>query len=142
MRVKDIMTKSPVLCTPNTGLATAARKMCDHNCGEIPVVDDEKTMTPVGVITDRDITCRSVAVGKNPLDLKVSDCMTVPAITVTPETAIEDCCDIMAKEKIRRVPVIDKNGRICGIVSQADIALQCDLKEAGTVVREVSLAGS
>lgn len=142
MRVNEIMTKNPVFCTPSSPLESAARKMCDYNCGEIPVVDDEKTMKPVGVITDRDITCRSVAVGKNPKELKVSDCMTVPAITVTPETSIEDCCDIMAKEKIRRVPVIDKNGRICGIVSQADIARRCDPKEAGTVVREVSLAGT
>lgn len=140
MRVKDIMTVNPAFCTPNTSLQEAAREMRDYNCGEIPVVDDAKTMKPVGVITDRDITCRSVADGKNPLELKVGDCMTVPAVTVTPEMEVEECCVILAQEQIRRVPVVDKDGRCCGIVSQADIALRCDPAEAGEVVREVSLA--
>lgn len=140
MRVKDIMTKNPALCTPDTSLREVARAMCEHNCGEIPVVDDKKTMKPIGVITDRDITCRSIAAGKNPLELKVGDCMTVPAVTVTPEMEVEECCVILAQEQIRRVPVVDKNGRCCGIVSQADIARQCGPAETGEVVREVSLA--
>lgn len=140
MKVSDIMTKDPAVCTPETAVRDAAREMCDQNCGEIPVVDDLKTRRPVGVITDRDITCRSVAMGKNPLELSVSDCMTTPAITVTPDMDVEECCLILAQEQIRRVPVVDENGRVCGIVSQADIVRRVDPAEAGEVVREVSLS--
>lgn len=140
MKVSDIMTKDPAVCTPETAVRDAAREMCDQNCGEIPVVDDLKTRRPVGVITDRDITCRSVAMGKNPLELSVSDCMTTPAITVTPGMDVEECCLILAQEQIRRVPVVDENGRVCGIVSQADIVRRVDPAEAGEVVREVSLS--
>jgi len=140
MKVSDIMTKDPSVCTPETAVQDAAREMCDQNCGEIPVVDDLKTRKPVGVITDRDITCRSVAMGKNPLELSVSDCMTTPAITVTPDMDVEECCLILAQEQIRRVPVVDENGRVCGIVSQADIVRRVDSAEAGEVVREVSLS--
>lgn len=140
MKVRDIMTKDPAVCTADTTLQDAAREMCDRNCGEIPVVDDLTTRKPVGVITDRDITCRSVAMGKNPLELTVSECMTAPAVTVSPDMDVDECCLILAQEQIRRVPVVDENGRVCGIVAQADVVRRVDPAEAGEVVREVSLS--
>lgn len=140
MTVKEIMTKDPIVCTPQTSLREVARAMCDYNIGEIPIVDAEESMKPLGVITDRDITCRSVAAGKNPMELEAAECMTSPAVTVTPDTDLARCREILAKEQLRRLPVVDRDGRVCGIVSQADIALRCDPKEAGEVVREVSLA--
>lgn len=140
MKVQEIMTKSPTFCTPDTGLQAAAKMMCDSDCGELPVLDGKKTMKPIGVITDRDITCRAVAAGKNPLELKVSDCMTQPAVTVTAETDLDECCELLEQHQIRRVPVVDKSGRCCGIVAQADIALKCGPEKTGEVVREVSQA--
>jgi CBS domain-containing protein len=140
MKITDIMTKNPAYCTPETDLQSAARKMCDLDCGEIPVVDDAKSMMPVGVVTDRDITCRSVAKGLNPQELEVRDCMTSPAVTATIDASVEDCCEILARERIRRLPVVDGDGRLCGIVSQADIARRCGAKEAAEVLREVSLS--
>jgi predicted transcriptional regulator len=76
----------------------------EHDCGEIPVVDNMQSKRPVGVVTDRDITIRTVALGKNPLDLRARDCMSSPAVTVTPETSVEDCCNLMEENQLRRFP--------------------------------------
>ena len=140
MKVKDVMTKNPAFCTPEDGLQQVARRMCDSDCGELPVLDSRQSMKPVGVVTDRDITCRTVARGKNPLEMQVSDIMSAPPVTVTPETDVDACCELLEERKIRRVPVVDDQGRCCGIVSQADIALKYGAEKAGEVVRRVSLA--
>jgi CBS domain-containing protein len=138
MKAKDIMTQNPKCCTPETSLQTVARLMCDCICGEIPVVESEQTMKPIGVITDRDITCRTVAQGKNPLQMKVQDCMTKPAITVSPEASLQECCQIMERKHIRRVPVVDQTGRCCGIVAQADVAKHASEHEIAECLKELS----
>ena len=93
---------------------------------------------PIGVITDRDIVCRTVAKGLNPLDLTVAECMTEPCVTVTPQMSLSDCCHVLEENQIRRVPVVDEAGSCCGIVSLADIALHTKKSVAGEVVKEVS----
>lgn len=137
MQVREVMTKSPVCCAPETSLREVAQLMAEHDCGEIPVVDGA-ARRPIGVITDRDITVRAVAAGRNPLDLAARDCMTSPVITVTAETSIEECCHTMEAHKVRRVPVVDQGGSCCGIVSQADVALKAGDRQSAEVVREVS----
>ncbi|HXT01323.1 MAG TPA: CBS domain-containing protein [Elusimicrobiota bacterium] len=138
MKAREIMTKNPVVCTPETGLQAVATMMCDTNCGEIPVVESMSNQTPVGVITDRDITCRVVAKGLNPRELKAASCMSSPALTVGQDTELQECCEILEGHQIRRVPVVDKQGRCCGIVAQADIVLRCPPDVASEVVKEVS----
>jgi CBS domain-containing protein len=112
--------------------------MIDHDCGEIPVVNDKLRKVPVGVITDRDIVCRTVAQGINPLDLAVADCMSKPCVTVTPEMKVEDCARILEENQVRRVPVVDASGSCCGIVALADIALHARKGVTAEVVKEVS----
>ena len=73
MNVEDIMTRNPVCCTPDSGLRDVAQMMVDCDCGEIPVVESFESLIPVGVITDRDIVCRVVAKGMNPLEKPVSE---------------------------------------------------------------------
>ena len=119
MQVQEIMTKNPTCCTPDTKLIDVARMMCDCDCGEIPVV--ERNM-PIGVITDRDIVCRTLAQGLNPMQMTARDCMTQPAVAVALEATLEDCCATLEQHQIRRVPIVDARGEIRGIVSQADIA--------------------
>ena len=137
MQVKDVMTPDPVCCRRDSSLQEVARKMVEHDCGEIPVVDEGGKA--VGVVTDRDICCRTVAEGKNPLEMKAGDVMTSPCITVTPETDLDDCCKVMEDEQIRRVPVVDASGRCCGIVAQADIAQNVrDKSEMAEVVEKIS----
>jgi CBS domain-containing protein len=137
MKVKEIMSKEPACCTRESSLQDVAILMSEHDCGEIPVVDNMQSKRPVGVVTDRDITIRTVALGKNPLELRARDCMSSPAVTVTPETTVDDCCALMEDNQLRRVPVVDESGCCCGIVSQADIARNSK-KDAGELVKDVS----
>jgi CBS domain-containing protein len=138
MKVKDVMTADPACCISATALQEVAQMMIDHDCGEIPVVENQETKLPIGVITDRDIVCRTVARGLNPLDLTVADCMTKPCVTVTPEMSVAVCSRIMEENKIRRVPVVDAAGSCCGIVALADIALHAQKAMTAEVVKEIS----
>lgn len=138
MQVKDVMTADPACCISETALQEVAQMMVDHDCGEIPVVDDKERRLPIGVITDRDIVCRTVARGINPLDLTVADCMTTPCVTVMPEMSVGSCAWLMEDKKIRRVPVVDADGRCCGIVALADIARLGKTGVTAEVVKEVS----
>jgi CBS domain-containing protein len=138
MNVKEVMTAEPACCTSDMSLQEVAKLMVDHDCGCIPVVDDKNTKKPMGMITDRDITIRTVAQGKNPLDLTASDAMSSNPITVTPMTSLEDCCNLMESNQIRRVAVVDESGSCCGIIAQADIALNAKEAKTAEVVQEVS----
>jgi CBS domain-containing protein len=138
MQVKDVMTADPTCCTPETPLPKVASMMVDNDCGEIPVVENNSSRVPVGAITDRDIVCRTVAKGINPLELTAADCMSKPIVTVTPDMSLEDCCRTMEQNLIRRVLVVDESGACCGIVALADIALQTTKSLEGDVVKEVS----
>ena len=138
MNVNEIMTKDPTCCTPDTGLQEVAQMMVDSDCGCIPVVDSEGSKMPIGMITDRDITCRVVAKGQNPLDLTAQDAMTTTVVSVTPDTSIEDCCDLMEESQVRRIAVVDENGACCGIIAQADIATNASDRKTAEVVQEVS----
>src|SRR5919112_610028 len=132
------MTPDPACCTPDTTLQRAAELMVENDCGEIPVIDNAASMKPVGVITDRDIVCRTVAKGLTPLTMLVSECMTTPCVTVTPDTSLDECCRVLEENQIRRVPVVDAGGACCGIVALADIAKHAKKRETAEVVREVS----
>jgi len=138
MTVQSVMTTNPACCTPTTSLRDVAKLMLDNDCGQIPVIDDVTSHRPVGVITDRDITVRMIAHGHNPLDSVAGECMSTPCITVTSDSTLRECCEVMEASKIRRVPVVDSTGRICGIVSLADVARCADDAETVEVVREVS----
>ena len=138
MKVKSIMTVDPASCTPDTNLAEVGRLMVENDCGEIPVVEVNGGLTPVGVITDRDIVCRAVARQINPLELRAKDCMTSPVLAIAEDASVDDCCALMETHQVRRALVVDGAGALCGIVSQADIARHMAGRKTGEVVREVS----
>ena len=138
MNVKEMMTSDPACCTADTPLTEVAMMMKECDCGCIPVVDDMKSKKPVGMITDRDITIRTLAEGRNPMDMKASDAMTTNVMTVTPETSLEECCNLMEEHQIRRVAVVDQDGSCCGMIAQADIAVNADSRKTAEVVQEVS----
>ena len=139
MRIAEVMTPNPVCCTPDTKVADIARMMVDNECGEIPLVNDSANPREVvGVITDRDIVARLVAQNRNPLEVKARTVMTQPAITVSNAASIEECIRLMEQHQIRRVPVVDEEGCLCGIVSQADIAQHAPKSSTGELVQEVS----
>jgi CBS domain-containing protein len=138
MKVKEIMTVDPACCTPDTTLEQIALMMVERDCGQIPVVDDERARRLIGVITDRDIVCRAVAQGMNPTQMRARDVMSAPAITVRPDMRVEDCCKVLEEKQVRRAPVADEQGQCCGIISLADIAQTAPEKLTGEVVRTVS----
>jgi CBS domain-containing protein len=140
MEVREVMTESPTCCTPDTGLQEVAQMMVDCDCGCIPVVDSNDAKMPIGMITDRDITCRVVAQGRNPLDLTAREAMTSTVVSVTPDTSLEECLDLMEESQVRRIAVVDDDGKICGIVAQADIARNADEQKTAEVVQQVSKA--
>jgi CBS domain-containing protein len=142
MLVKDIMTEHPACCTADTNLQEVAKMMLDSDCGCIPVVEDNNHKRPLGVVTDRDITIRTVAKGDNPLNMTAKSVMTKNVFTVTPETSVKECVDMMEEHQVRRVPVVDQNGNCIGMVAQADIAIKADEGEAEEMVEEVSKASA
>jgi CBS domain-containing protein len=132
------MTPHPTCCTPDTSLERIAQLMVLQDCGEIPVVDGAQSGVPIAVVTDRDIICRIVAKGKNPLDYTAESCMSQPIVTVTEETSLEDVLATMEKHQIRRAPVVNVRGECVGIIAQADIAWAGTKKEVAEFVRDVS----
>ena len=133
---RDVMTPDPACCTPNTTLDEVAKLMAQNDCGEIPVVDVGDTV--VGVVTDRDIVCRVVAEGKNPIAYTAETCMSQPAVTVQADASIDEVVSTMEKHQIRRVPVVDEQDCCVGIISQADVAWKRPEREVAELVREVS----
>ena len=139
MQVREIMTSNPECCTPESTLQDVARMMKVNDCGCIPVVDSFSGMKPVGTITDRDITIRTVAASHNPINMKASDIMTTDIATVKPQMSIEECFNVMEDKEIRRVLVVDDQGKCCGIVAQADVVQStANPVRTNKVIREIS----
>ena len=133
---KDLMTPDPQCCTAEQTLNDVAMMMRECDCGEIPVVDAQKKL--IGVVTDRDIVCRVVAAGKNPSAVTAQDAMTQPVTSVALESSLDAVLARMEEHQIRRVPVVDAEGCVCGIISQADVARKAEEQETGELVRAVS----
>lgn len=138
MKISELMTKNPATAMPSSGLQEVARMMRDCDCGAIPVVENN---TVVGVITDRDITIRVVAENKNLQDVKVSDVMSKQVYTAKVSDDVREVANQMEKHKVRRVPVVDEQGKCVGIVSQADIALNTTDRTTADLVQKVSEPG-
>jgi CBS domain-containing protein len=120
MRASDIMTENPECVTPDTPVSEVAMKMRDLDVGIIPVVDSHEGRRLRGVVTDRDLTIRVLAEGRT--DAKVSDCMSDDVETVNKNDSVRNVMSVMQREQIRRVPVTDREGRLVGIIAQADLA--------------------
>ena len=125
---RDVMTEDPACCSPETTLDQVAKMMVDNDCGEIPI----------GVVTDRDIVCRVVAEGKNPMGYTADTCMTRPVRTVSQETPIEEIMELMEMRQIRRVPVVDDDGCCIGIVSQADLVAISAPRQTAELLSQIS----
>lgn len=138
MKVQSVMTPNPACCTPATPLREVAQMMAAHDCGEIPVVESMGSGKPLGVVTDRDIVLRTLAKGRNPMDLAAGDCMSSPATCVTEDASPSEVVDLMESKQLRRILVVDAEGSVCGIVAQADIALHGRDRKTGEVVEQIS----
>lgn len=122
MQVRKIMTSNPACVTPEDTARDAARLMKEHNCGCLPVVENQQSMRLVGVVSDRDLAIRALAEGKGS-DTKVSQLMSRDPSCCSPDTDLSEVERIMSERQVRRVPVVDSSGRCVGMVAQADLAL-------------------
>ena len=136
MELNTVMTANPACCKQDTPLRQVAQMMADNDCGMIPVVDQQNM--PVGVITDRDIATRAVAGGKDTTHASASDYMTTPVRTIGQDSSLADCVAAMEAGQIRRIPVVDGQGKLCGVVAQADIALTGTDMVTGEIGQQVS----
>jgi CBS domain-containing protein len=130
------MTADPAYCRPHTMLDQVAKMMVRYDCGEIPVLDAMDR--PIGVVTDRDIVCRMVAEGKNPLAYPVEFCMSESVVTVNANAPIQEVVAIMEHHQVRRLPVVDDGGCCVGMISQADLASVVRPGQVAALIREVS----
>ena len=140
MLAKEIMTRDPACCTPADTLQSAARLMSDQDCGSLPVVEGSGRMKVVGVLTDRDIAVRGVARGKLPSS-KVNDVMTPSPACCSADDDIDEVERIMVERQVRRVPVVDSENHIIGMIAQADLARNNKAtsdREVGRIVEKIS----
>ena len=143
MRVQEIMTREPACCTADDTARHAAELMEKHDCGGIPVVEDEASRRVVGIVTDRDIALRAVARGRG-ADTSVRDLMSRDPECCQGDADVDAAERIMKERQVRRVPVVDGEGSLVGIVAQADLALEdraADDREVGEVVERISQPG-
>ncbi len=140
MRVRDIMTPDPAWCTPDTSARETAVLMRDHDCGSIPVVESQQRKRLVGTVTDRDLAVRGLAAGKGP-ETPVRELLTASPVTCGPDDEVEIVREVMVARLVRRVPVVDTDGQLVGIVAQADIAREegaASDQEVGRIVEAIS----
>jgi CBS domain-containing protein len=138
MNLEALMTANPACCTPDTTIEEVARLMVEHDCGEIPVVEASGAGALVGVVTDRDIVVRLIAAGRDVRQATAEACMTQPALSLRPDAQVADAMEMMQSHQIRRLPIVDERGVVCGIVSQADLARHASAEQTGDLVRDVS----
>lgn len=142
MKCAEIMTSDPIFCVPDDNIAVAAGIMWDYDCGAIPVVKDMQSNELVGFITDRDMAMHVVKHSfKHPCEVKVSDCMTTNLITCKKEDTLETAMNLMADNRIRRIPVVDDNGCCVGILSQTDIFANSKGMEDAVIAMMLKICG-
>ena len=141
MKAREIMTADPRTVTPDTGLQEVARLMQQEDVGIIPVVA-AGGRNLLGVVTDRDIALRVVGEGRDGKTVKVSDVMSSNVRTCKQDDSVDDIMDLMGKEQLRRIPIVDERGALVGIVAQADVVRQAkNDKKAERTVEKISEPG-
>jgi CBS domain-containing protein len=138
-RCEEVMTRGPVCCLPTTMVEEAAQIMKRENIGPIPVIQDEQTRKLVGIVTDRDLALKIVAESRDAKSTKVEAVMTRKVVTCRAEDDVQKALDAMAEHQLRRIPVVDKEGKILGIIAQADVATRVNQPDkTAEVVKGIS----
>jgi CBS domain-containing protein len=138
MKIKEVMSPNPACCTPSDSAQTAARIMRDRNIGSIPVVIDQQSRELVGVITDRDLCCSIVADGLDPKTTPIQKFISSDPVTCRDGENVDKCERAMQEHQIRRIPIVDGDNHVIGIVAQADLALKDKAEKVSKTVAEIS----
>jgi CBS domain-containing protein len=134
-KIREVMTSNPRTVEASTPIIEAAKLMKDQDVGPIPVVENDQVS---GILTDRDIVLRVVAEGKDPKSTTVGEIASRDLVTIDPEQTLDEALRLMAQHQIRRLPVCEEDGRLVGIVAQADIAMEASEQRTGELVEEIS----
>jgi CBS domain-containing protein len=138
VKINEVMSPNPVCCLPSDSAQRVARIMCDQNVGSIPVVVDQESRKLVGMITDRDLCCSVIADGLDPKATAIEKFMTLNPVTCRDAENVENCERLMQEHQIRRIPIVDRDERVIGIVAQADLALKVKPERVSKTVAEIS----
>jgi CBS domain-containing protein len=133
--IRDAMTSNPSNVEMSSSVVEAARLMKSEDVGSIPVTEGDRL---VGIVTDRDIAIRVVAEGKDVQSVTVGEIASKELVTVDPQQDLDEALRLMAKHQVRRLPVVEEDGRLVGILAQADVAQQGDDSRTGQVVEQIS----
>ena len=134
-KVHEVMTDRPRVVTPETPVSEAAQLMKNDDIGSLPILDGEQL---AGMVTDRDIVIRAVAEGKDPRGMPVREVASRELVTVNADEELSRALQLMASQQVRRLPVVDDDGRLVGILAQADVAVEAKEKDVGEMVEEIS----
>ena len=135
----EVMTKDPVCCLPTDSVSKAAQLMKDENIGSIPVIENEQSQMLVGIVTDRDLALTIVSEGRDAASTPVEAVMTRELVTCLDDDDLQKALGAMAENQLRRIPVVDNDHKIVGIIAQADVATRVDEPETtGEIVKEIS----
>ena len=138
-KCSELMTKDPVCSMPDSMVAEVAKLMKRENIGPIPVIENEQTRKLVGIVTDRDLALKIVAEGRDAKSTKVEAVMTRQVVTCHADDDVQKALDAMSEHQLRRIPVVDSDHRILGIISQADVATRVNEPEkTAAVVKGIS----
>ncbi len=130
------MMRDPTTCEPTTSLRLVAALMLDHDCAAIPIVRSGQV---VGIVTDRDITCRAVAQGWNASEIPAAAVMSSPLVVIHPDESFDDAVQVMKKNHVHHLPVVDENGLLVGILAQSDLGRRLSNRELALHARETSM---
>jgi CBS domain-containing protein len=128
-KVHDYMNKKPIFCAVGEKIKYASKLMYKNNCGALPIINSERSKKVTGLITDRDISCRSLGRGLNPLELMVEDCMSSPAITVYEHDNLEKVFQLMLENRLSRLPVVNDDNQLLGMLSISDLLRSQDFEK-------------
>jgi len=132
--VQEAMTSNPAAVTPDTTVQEAARLMKSEDVGALPIVEDGRI---VGVVTDRDLSIRVVAEARD-AETPVREVASKDIVTIDPQQSLEEAARLMAEHQVRRLPVVEEDGRLVGVLAQADVARSGHDTLTGDVVQKIS----
>jgi CBS domain-containing protein len=136
--VRDVMSSECECVGEGDTLADAAKRLAELDVGAMPICGDDDKLK--GMLTDRDIVVKAIAQGKDPSGTTAGDLAEGKPIVVGADASVEDALHKMTENKIRRLPVVDDDKRLCGMVSQADLATNIDEEKVGDLVEAISAA--
>jgi len=138
-KCREVMTGDPVCCVPTDTVARIAKLMKTENIGSVPICEDRHGKKLLGIVTDRDLALQVVAENRDASSTKAQDVMTRVPLTCRADDNLQTALDAMEKHQVRRIPVVDDDRRLIGMISQADVAVRSDQPEkTAEVVEEIS----